>query len=950
MISISAWCQAPIIDGHFCDQALWGPPGGIDGCNDANPATADMGNLYFYPDGELLYIGWQRCVNGAGTSNYTIRFDTDCDGIEDSYIYVTWDAIGSACSDIENVYISDNNNTAVLTTAVQGSYYCNSGGNPICSQSGTFLEWVLDMNLVVDQLVNWGVIDPCDCNCDIVELLDGITLSGGSLTSAAKDEFDIFSFVYEYEINDCPDADFSAPLNSCVGEAVTFDGTLTTDNAPSNDTSYYYWIFGDGHFSTDSIPTHFYNTPGNYTVTLTVEDIFGCVDQYSQNITIARELRTSCSLLSPVTCNGLSNGQASTITIGGTPPYIYLWDNGETTSTATMLNQGTHFVTVNDQNGCEDICSVNIPQPNNLLCQATEVNPVVCKGESNGSATVIGSGGNGNYSALWDNGETTQTAISLDAGLHSVTVTDGKGCTTSCSVVINEPPNDLSCSAIQDSPVECNGENNGSATVSPVGGNGNYSYLWDNGETTSNAINLTSGIHVVTVSDIKGCTSSCSVEISEPDLLICNQEVLSNVSCFGLSDGSGIVNPTGGNPPYSFLWSTSENINKIENKPAGTYTVTVSDTKNCSVICDITITQPNILTCSAIEDIAVDCFGNATGQATVSPSEGTAPYTFLWDNNETTATATALNAGVHNVTVTDANNCTTSCSVTINQPNAELACSAVQDIAVDCFGNATGQATVSPSEGTAPYTFLWDNNETTATATALDAGIHNITVTDANNCTTSCSVTINQPNAELACSAVQDIAVDCFGNATGQATVSPSEGTAPYTFLWDNNETTATATALNAGVHNVTVTDANNCTTSCSVTINQPNAELACSAIEDIAVDCFGNATGQATVSPSEGTAPYTFLWDNNETTATATTLNAGIHNVTVTDVNNCTTSCSVTINQPNADLACSAIEDIAVDCFGNATGQATVTPSEGTAPYTFLWDNNETTATATGL
>ena len=269
-------------------------------------------------------------------------------------------------------------------------------------------------------------------------------------------------------------------------------------------------------------------------------------------------------------------------------------------------------------------------QLNVVSCTATEDSPVVCNGESNGVATVVPAGGNGGFTYLWDNGETTATATGLDAGLHTVTVTDSKGCTSECSVTINEPADVVSCIATEDSPVVCNGESNGVATVVPAGGNGGFTYLWDNGETTATATGLDAGLHTVTVTDSKGCTSECSVTINEP---------------------------------------------------------------------------ADVVSCTATEDSPVVCNGEANGVATVVPAGGNGGFTFLWDNGETTATATGLDAGLHTVTVTDSKGCTSECSVTINEPADVVSCIATEDSPVVCNGEANGVATVTPAGGNGGFTY-----------------------------------------------------------------------------------------------------------------------------------------------------------------------------------------------------------------------------------------------------
>ena len=950
IIGHNTYGQLPTIDGHFCDADIWGSPAGYDNCRDANPPTADMGNLYLIDDDDKLYVGWQRCTNGSGTSTFSIRFDSDCDGAEDSYIYIEWDAIGSNCTSEETIYLSDGSNSIVIGTAIQGSYDCN-GNNPDCSEAGKFVEWILDMNVVTEALISLNIVDPCACDCEVISLLDAVTLSGGSLTSSPKDYFDFFSFDYEYELNDCPDSDFLYVNESCINEELQFDGTVTEDMSPIIDTLYYEWDFGDGTSSTESTPTHTYNTPGTYLVTLQVWDKFRCTDQNTYPIRINPAISAQCTFLSDASCRGLSDGSASVTGTGGSNDYTYIWDSGETTSTATGLKAGIHSVTVSDANGCSDICNVTISEPpSDLICSAIEDEPAKCVDELNGQATVTASGGNGGYTYFWDNNEETATAINLGAGTHTVTVTDSKGCESICTVVITQPDAKISCTTRAISPVLCYGESNGSASVNVRGGNGANIFLWDNGETTKTAVSLDAGYHSVTVTDRKGCNSQCIVLIESPDELLCEIIEDKPIDCYGDTNGEATVTVTGGTERYSFQWDNGEFKENAVNLSAGLHTVTVTDINDCTTTCTFIINGPtDSVSCTVVENSPVICVGESNGEATVTPSGGNGNFVYLWDNNETTQTATALNTGVHTVTVTDDKGCFSSCSITINEPSDSVSCAAVEDNPVECYGETNGEATVTATGGNGGFTYLWDNNETTQTAAALNAGLHSVTVTDSKGCTSICSVTINEPTERISCSAIEDNPVVCKGESNGQATVSAIGGNNGYTYLWDNGETTATATLLNVGIHTVTVTDSKDCTTTCSITINEPSDNLSCTATEIEPVTCRGEATGEAAVLPQGGNGGYTYLWDNGETTATATALDAGLHTVIVTDSKNCTTSCTVMINEPQV-LSCTVERVLYVECNCTANGSATVIVEGGNGGNTYLWSNGETTQTAVSL
>lgn len=151
----------------------------------------------------------------------------------------------------------------------------------------------------------------------------------------------------------------------------------------------------------------------------------------------------TCNITNPVnvSCNGLSNGSATVSAISENGGYSYLWDNNEMTATAVALNAGDHFVTVTDNFGCEDVCSVLITEPATLNCSINLVKYVECNCRDNGQANVVPEGGTAPYSYSWDNGETTQTATTLSLGPHTVTVTDAQGCQTTCNFNMEKNPN-----------------------------------------------------------------------------------------------------------------------------------------------------------------------------------------------------------------------------------------------------------------------------------------------------------------------------------------------------------------------------------------------------------------------------------------------------------------------------------------------------------------------------
>lgn len=296
----------------------------------------------------------------------------------------------------------------------------------------------------------------------------------------------------------------------------------------------------------------------------------------------------------------------------------------------------------------------------------------------------------------------------------------------------------------------------------------------------------------------------------------------------------------------------------------------------------------------------VSCNGGSNGILTVSASGGTAPYTYAWSpSGGTSATATGLSAGTYTVTVTDANGGKGSGTYTISQPTVLTATTSQTN--VSCNGGGNGTATVTPSGGTTPYTYSWSSSGgTNATATGLAVGTYTCTIKDANGCSTTKSVTITQPSSGITAT-TSKTDVSCNGGSNGTATVTPSGGTAPYTYSWSpSGGTAATATGLAAGTYTVTITDANACSATRSVTITQPTTLSATASSTN--VSCNGGTNGTATVTVSGGTPAFTYSWSpSGGTAATATGLSAGTYTVTITDANACTTQKTVTITQPTA-------------------------------------------------
>jgi len=711
-------------------------------------------------------------------------------------------------------------------------------------------------------------------------------------------------------------------------------------------------------FSPLSAPTFLWNTNQTTTTisnltantyTVTVTDGVGCTNSETATITQPTPLTNNISTQN-VLCFGGTSGSATANPSGGTPNtasgYTYKWNTGPTTQTLPNIPAGAYTVTVTDANGCTVTTSATITQP--LALSATvSVQNVACFGGSNGSATANPSGGTPGYTYLWNNGQTTPTAINLAAGNYMVTITDENGCTVVRTASVTQP-NALTAT-VSTQNVVCFGGSTGSANASATGGTPGgpgYSFLWSTGATTATISNLPANTYTVTVTDVAGCTDTQTGSVSQPPQLIAAMTT-ENAQCFGETTGGATASATGGTPGstnYTFLWSNGSAGSSIFNVAAGTYTVTATDAVGCTDTQTGTVGQPLLLTVG-ISTQNIACFGGNTGTATATPTGGIPGYNYLWNNGQTTPTATSLTAGTYTVTVTDVNGCTAIRTTSLSQPTAlNLNLSSTDETAV---GAEDGTATAVASGGTPNLNYLWNTGATTFSIVNLPPGIYTVTVTDANGCTISDLTAVNSFNCAGLNLNVSSTNASCFGLANGTATATPS-GSSGYTYLWNTGATTASISNLPSGVYTVTVSDAAGCTIVAGTNVSQPTAlTLSVASTGETAVNANN---GTATATASGGTPSWSYNWNTGATAMNLTGLAPGIYTVTVTDANDCTQSATASVAAFGCTGVSVSISQTNIACFGAADGTVTATSGGGSPTFTYLWNTGATTATIANL
>lgn len=584
-------------------------------------------------------------------------------------------------------------------------------------------------------------------------------------------------------------------------------------------------------------------------------------------------------------------------------------------------------------------------------CTATiTATQIPCNGGT-GSATANPAGGQAPYSFLWSNGKTTQSVTGLAAGTYTVNIQDSQ-CTASGLELVSNGDFSGGNTGFSSGYGYCNsgqclvpegvyaiGPNPASFNNTWVGtdhttGTGNFMIV--NGASSPGASVWCQTIPVTPGKNYLFSTWVSSMNSGSPALL--------QFSTNGIPLGVIFSAPPSTNIWQQFFsaWYSGSNTSVTicivnQNTTAsgndfGLDDISFQECTYCTSSATVTITQSPVLT-ATVSSTPVSCFAGSNGNASVSTSGGTTPYTYLWNNSQTTTTATGLSAGTYSLILTDVNGCTVTQSVAVTEPAALT--TSVTFTNPNC-STGTGSAAVTAGGGTGPYTYAWSTTpvQTTQTASGLVSGTYSISVTDANGCSSLApAVTITQP-PPLALTA-STTPTTCSAN-TGTGTVISSGGTPGYTYLWDaaaGGQTTQTASGLGTGTYAVVVTDANGCLQIQTVAISSNNT-LSVTATSTQTGCTVVNGT--ATANALNGTAPYSYSWSNGQTGAVASSLNSGSYTITVTDANGCTAASSTNVTSvsgpsANATATLSSIT-LGENTQLNATGSGTYqwTPATG--------------------
>ena len=948
-------------------------------------------------------------INGLCAADYTLQVTDAFNCTVSQTVTIAEPVSVSVTGVVTNVSCNGGSDGAIDATAQGGTIV--SGYNYSWVGQGGFTSSNEDVSGLVAGNYSVTVTDDNNCTANVnftVNEPSAISISinssnaqcgqnTGSLSATVTGGTPPYSYVWtdgvgntiggnSPNLNNQPSGTYTLTVtdaNMCVQSIV---GTISDDNGPTVVIDNYGDVTcagaSDGFinitaggglaplsFSWASVPAGYTSTnedinllAGNTTYTITVTDANGCTANQSVLINEPSPISLTATLQNP-SCNGGANGAIDLFVSGGTAPFTFDWDNDGTgdfddTEDLTGVSFGTYVVAVVDNNSCVQNGSFTLVEPTLLSLTTSSVSSNCL--QSDGSVSVVASGGTPNYTYQWVNvGQTApvlgvqSTLSNQPSGCYDVLVTDANGCTGQATACIS----DLAGASLSFSSndITCNGGSDGTITLTISGGQTPYSPIVWTGPTsiangTLTATGLSAGVYAVQVTDGAGCVATGTDTVNEPPAIILSAS-LNNPACNGSNDGQidlTVTNAVGATTytwtgPAGFVDPGTEDLGALQ---AGQYCVTVSDANGCTASQCFTLNEPTALVVTS-SNTPTGCSTNS-GTLLANASGGTPPYNYSWINSANTVVGTTgsvvnLPADTYSLTVTDANGCTTTVQEVINIANAPVV-TLVTVSNVLCKGDASGSFVIAVNGGTSPYSFDWDNLPGTndpQNQNGVPAGVYNVVVTDASGCTGSLSVTITEPATVLTASSI-GADVNCNGEMSGAIDLTVSGGTPNYSFLWSNNSTTEDLNGLLAGMYSVIVTDNNGCVVNDTVTINEPPAIVLSSSVND--ATC-GSSNGSINVTVSGGQPNYQYSWSDvtnaqpgavlNNTTNNLTSIGAGSYQIVVIDNNGCKDSTVIAVSNTNGPQITYSTTDVL--CYGSATGAIDITVS-GTPTFTYNW------------
>lgn len=782
--------------------------------------------------------------------------------------------------------------------------------------------------------------------------------SGFSATTASLSALTAGSYLLEVtDLNGCTasaslEVQEPAPLSldatvtdvQCNGQA---NGSIEATASGGSPTYTYSWS-GPGSFA--AVSASIQNLAAG-TYLLTLLDANGCNETFSFEVTQPDPITISVGI-DPITCNANNDATITATVSGGNEPYSYFWTGPHGTSTSSGITNaatGAYNLTVTDANGCQQVATVIVTEPDPLVLVPI-VTPTSCGGESDGAIDLTILGGVPDYTVVWSGPggfSASSTFIDgLSAGTYDVTITDLAGCQTNSAYTVTEVPPMVIEVTPQD--LSCNGANDGAIALNISGGQGPFDVSWAGPNlftaTNQNISALAAGTYNVLVVDANGCFEESFAVIIEP-APITFSVVTENLACFGDDTGSITLTMAGGSAPYTVLWNNGDQGEALFGLPAGSYSASLTDDAGCTVNIGPLVLEesPEIVIDATVIDLA--CPGDTIGAISLNLSGGTGNFDVAWSGpNGFTSNQTSLSAlgeGTYNVVVTDDDGCEATFSTTLVAPDAfVINASSTNAVCADDLIDIT----IVVNGGTSPYQFVWSGPAGFASneqdLIGVNQGSYTLDLQDDNGCVVQEFYEFTAPDPLLVSGSVTSL--DCTGDPIGAIALAVTGGQPPFTFNWTGstgfNSFDQDISNLAAGLYTLVVIDDLGCEIFMAFTVSAPDPLLLNSDV--INPSCSGAANGSINLAAAGGESPYTYSWSGpngfTATGAAASNLAAGIYTIVVNDSGNCSDTFEITLTEPMPLSLSADVTDVL--CGGNASGAIDLAIGGGTAAYQVVW------------
>ncbi len=689
------------------------------------------------------------------------------------------------------------------------------------------------------------------------------------------------------------------------------------------------------------------------THTVTIKDANGCLKDSIISVVNPAALQFGNVTTVNPGCFGPGSGSITILANGGQGPYSYQLNNGgfSTTTFYPSLNASTYTIYAKDANNCTNSSTVILNTVAGAsIAQVVKVFPQ-CANSSNGSITVTGSSANTPITYTINNGaiQTNGSFAGLGAGTFSIHVVDALGCFKDTLITLLTQSN-LKIDSAKTTPTLCFGDSTGKMKIFGSGGNGSYTYGYNNlpYQSSNTFNNLPAGIYTLHIKDAIGCIKDTIISVGSPAPLIFSSANIIPPFCNGSQDGGITIAAAGGSGPYLYKINANpfSTTTSYTNLIQSVYTFQIKDANNCLHDTTIFLQGPDIISFSNFTLQNITCFGASDGSIAATATGGLPTYQYSLNNNAFSGinTFTSLPSGSYTLIIKDNQGCIKDTIVQVTAPTTNVALQIISVTNNKCRGDSTGSVTIGGTGGTSPFTFKFGtatNYSSTTTFNNLYAGNFFVSIKDANGCSIDSSLVVTEPDSSALIFLIGTSKNSCIGVYDASILVSTKNGFRPYTYFINSvsNGTDSTFTNLVPGSYVVDVIDSIGCKSSGKYFVDSSKQEpfIIINNVQNNV--CKYDSIGIASWTYQTVYNPVTVFLNggNIGVTNSISQLPNGIYTLQILDNKGCATDTTFSISKSDSlEISVSVTE---ASCSGSGNdGKVKATSTQGFGPYTYQW------------